>query len=211
MKLRGYMATLLTFCLLTSFAVAQGGMSTPPTEQYVPRLGDIMNAVQFRHMKLWLGGNARNWELAAYELRQLESGLMEAATLYPGIPATNVTRMSDSAKVATVRRRSSASMAAPTLTPCTRANTCGGLQPKSFSTSTPFGRAVATCSISGTDGEWRAFATVLPWTGLNTRKPDMTAFSATPSAPAGERTRRASSKHGKHPATIGLELLRRGV
>jgi hypothetical protein len=98
MKLRGYMATLLTFCLLTSFAVAQGGMSTPPTEQYVPRLGDIMNAVQFRHMKLWLGGKARNWELAAYELRQLESGLMEAATLYPGIPATNVTRMSEPAQ-----------------------------------------------------------------------------------------------------------------
>ena len=98
MKMRGYMATLLTFCVLTSFAVAQGGMSTPPTEQYIPRLDDIMNAVQFRHMKLWLGGKARNWELAAYELRQLESGLMEAATLYPGIPATKVTSMSEPAQ-----------------------------------------------------------------------------------------------------------------
>jgi hypothetical protein len=95
MKLRGSMAALLTFCLLTSFAVAQGGMSTLSTEQYVPRLGDIMNAIQFRHMKLWFAGKARNWELAAYELRQLESSLMDAATLYPGIPATNVTRMTD--------------------------------------------------------------------------------------------------------------------
>jgi hypothetical protein len=35
--------------------------------------------------------------LAGYELRQLESGLMEAATLYPDIPATNVTRMTEPA------------------------------------------------------------------------------------------------------------------
>jgi hypothetical protein len=98
MKLRGYMATLLTFRLLTSLAVAQGGMNTLTTEQYVPRLGDIMNAIQFRHMKLWFAGKALNWELAAYELRQLESGLMEAATLYAGIPATNVTRMTGPAQ-----------------------------------------------------------------------------------------------------------------
>jgi hypothetical protein len=98
MKLRGYVATLLTFCSLTSLAVAQGGMNALTTEQYVPRLGDIMNAVQSRHMKLWFAGKALNWELAAYELRQLESGLMEAATLYPGIPATNVTRMTGPAQ-----------------------------------------------------------------------------------------------------------------
>ena len=47
---------------------------------------------------MWLAGRARNWELAAYELGQLESGLMEAATIYPGIPATNVTRMSEPAQ-----------------------------------------------------------------------------------------------------------------
>src|SRR5665213_3850840 len=98
MKLRGSMAALLTFFVLTSLAVAQGGMNALTTEPYVPRLGDIMNAIQFRHMKLWFAGKARNWDLAAYELRQLESGLMEAATLYPGIPATNVTRMTDPAQ-----------------------------------------------------------------------------------------------------------------
>jgi hypothetical protein len=98
MKLRGSVATLLTFCLLTSVAVAQGGMNALTAEQYVPRLGDLMNAIQFRHMKLWFAGKARNWDLAAYELRQLETALMEAATLYPGIPATNVTRMTDPAQ-----------------------------------------------------------------------------------------------------------------
>lgn len=98
MKLRGYVATLLMLCPLTSLAVAQSGMDTRTTERYVPRLGDIMNAVQFRQMKLWFAGKALNWELAAYELQQLETGLMEAAMLYPGIPATNVTRMTEPAQ-----------------------------------------------------------------------------------------------------------------
>ena len=98
MKLRGYILALLLVCSLTPLAIAQSGMNTPMTEQYVPRLGDIMNAIQSRHMKLWFAGKALNWELAAYELRQLESGLMEAATLYPGIPATNVTTMAKPAQ-----------------------------------------------------------------------------------------------------------------
>jgi hypothetical protein len=97
MKLRRYIAALLVVCSLTPLAIAQSGMNTPATEQYVPRLGDIMNAIQSRHMKLWFAGKALNWELAAYELRQLEAGLMEAAMLYPGIPVTNVTTMAEPA------------------------------------------------------------------------------------------------------------------
>ena len=58
-----------------------------------PRLGDIMNAVQTRHIKLWFAGKAQNWDLAAYELRQLKAGLLEAAVLYEGIPVSNVTTM----------------------------------------------------------------------------------------------------------------------
>ena len=76
---------------------AQSGQSnlnaSPTNEQYVPRLGDIMNAVQTRHIKLWFAGKAQNWELAAYELRQLKAGLLEAAVLYQGIPVSNVTTM----------------------------------------------------------------------------------------------------------------------
>jgi ornithine carbamoyltransferase len=62
-------------------------------ERYVPRLGDIMNSVQARHLKLWLAGKALNWDLAAYELRQIKAGVVEAAVLYEGIPVTNVTTM----------------------------------------------------------------------------------------------------------------------
>jgi len=76
-----------------SFSLAQGGAPTPPSEDYIPRLGDIMNAIQTRHIKLWHAGKAGNWDLAAYELRQLKEGLVEAARLYAGIPVSNVTTM----------------------------------------------------------------------------------------------------------------------
>jgi ornithine carbamoyltransferase len=94
MKLRGWMAALLIVCAATPLAMAQSSdMVATTNEQYVPRLGDIMNAIQARHMKLWFAGKSRNWELATYELRQFQAGLVEAAVLYEGIPVTNVTTM----------------------------------------------------------------------------------------------------------------------
>lgn len=98
MKLRGYILALVLVSSLTPLAIAQSGMNGASNDQYVPRLGDIMDTVQSRHIKLWFAGKAQNWELAAYELRQLEAGLIEAATLYPGIPATNVTTMAQPAQ-----------------------------------------------------------------------------------------------------------------
>jgi hypothetical protein len=93
MKLRGYIVGLLMACSLAPLAIAQSHLDPAANEQYVPRLGDIMNSVQSRHMKLWFAGKAQNWELAAFELRQIKAGLLEAAVHYPGIPATNVTTM----------------------------------------------------------------------------------------------------------------------
>ncbi|WP_456702215.1 hypothetical protein [Bradyrhizobium sp. USDA 4449] len=54
-----------------------------------------MNAAQLQHLKLWFAGKSKNWELAAYELRQLTDSLAQAAVFYPGIPVTNVTTMKD--------------------------------------------------------------------------------------------------------------------
>jgi hypothetical protein len=93
MKLRGWIVALLMVCPLAPPAIAESNLDATTNEQYVPRLGDIMNAIQSRHMKLWFAGKALNWELAAYELRQLKAGLLEAAVIYPGIPVTNVTTM----------------------------------------------------------------------------------------------------------------------
>jgi hypothetical protein len=94
MKLRGYIVVLLTVCSMMPLAIAQSNdMVATTNDRYAPRLGDIMNTVQSRHMKLWFAGKAQNWELAAYELRQLRAGVVEAALLYEGIPVTNVTTM----------------------------------------------------------------------------------------------------------------------
>jgi len=93
MKLRGWMIGLLTAGVLAPSAMAQSSLNATSNERYVPRLGDIMIGVQTRHIKLWLAGKAQNWELAAYQLRQLKAGLLDAAVLYEGIPASNVTTM----------------------------------------------------------------------------------------------------------------------
>ncbi|MBW7963917.1 hypothetical protein [Bradyrhizobium sp. BR 10261] len=77
-------------------AVTAQDLKSPSADQYVPRLGDIMSAAQTRHQKLWLAGKAQNWELSAYELRQLKASLVEAALLYSGIPVSNVTTLEPS-------------------------------------------------------------------------------------------------------------------
>ncbi len=92
MKLRGLIGILIVGAFLPT-ASAQSVSKSVTNEQYLPRLGDIMNNIQLRHIKLSFAGTARNWELAAYELRQLRSGLEQAAVLYDGIPVTNVVTM----------------------------------------------------------------------------------------------------------------------
>ncbi len=94
MKLRRYIMALPLVCFLPAFAVAQSAtVGAAATEPYIPRLPDIMSTAQLRHMKLWFAGESPNWELAAYELRQLKDSLVEAASLYPGIPVTSATTM----------------------------------------------------------------------------------------------------------------------
>jgi hypothetical protein len=93
MKLRGYMIALLMVCSPAPLATAQSNLEASTSETYRPRLGDIMNAIQSRHIKLWFAGKALNWELAAYEVRQLKAGLVEAAVMYEGLPVNSVTTM----------------------------------------------------------------------------------------------------------------------
>lgn len=93
MKWRGLVAVLLVACGAIPLAVAQSGLDAPGNDRNTPRLGDIMTRIQVRHAKLWFAGQAQNWELAAYELGQLRTGLADAAVLYTGIPVDNVTTM----------------------------------------------------------------------------------------------------------------------
>ena len=95
MKYRGWVLAVLLTGSTAAVAMAQSVFSASPNEQYVPQLGDIMNAAQVRHLKLYLAGRARNWELAAYESRQLRGNLRDAAVLYSGIPVSNVTTLAE--------------------------------------------------------------------------------------------------------------------
>jgi hypothetical protein len=73
--------------------IAQFNSTAAAGDQYVPQLVDIMNAAQTRHMKLYLAGKGRNWDLADYELQLLRQKIADAALLYGDIPVSNVTKM----------------------------------------------------------------------------------------------------------------------
>lgn len=90
MSSRMLIAVSCVGAILTSLAAAQSPGSLPSTN-YIPHLGDIMGATQLRHFKLSFAGKLRNWELAAYELDQIKESFQDAATLYPGIPVTDMT------------------------------------------------------------------------------------------------------------------------
>ncbi len=58
-------------------------------KSYVPDLGDFMGRIQVNHAKLWLAGEARNWELADYQLTELKevfSDVQDFVPRYQNIP-----------------------------------------------------------------------------------------------------------------------------
>jgi hypothetical protein len=80
----------LLFAIAIPFAVYA---AVPASGAYVPGLGEIMGATQMRHAKLWLAGQAGNWELANYELGEIREGLDDAARFDPvfkGIPVATL-------------------------------------------------------------------------------------------------------------------------
>jgi hypothetical protein len=65
--------------LLAMGFLCGSGCSTPPG----PGLGEIMTLNQMRHAKLWFAGEARNWELASYELDELQEGFDDVVLYHP--------------------------------------------------------------------------------------------------------------------------------
>jgi hypothetical protein len=59
-------------------------------ETYVPGLGDVMQAIQWRHIKLSYAGKLGNWGLAGYELSQMLESIGNAARLYENIPIEKI-------------------------------------------------------------------------------------------------------------------------
>jgi hypothetical protein len=60
---------------------------------FSPGLGEIMALQQMRHSKLWFAGNARNWELAGYELDELKEGFEDVANLFPMVNEVSITEV----------------------------------------------------------------------------------------------------------------------
>jgi hypothetical protein len=84
---------LLMLGFMSVIAVMQFSRDASSRDDYLPRLGDIMLGKQWRHIKLWFAGKQSNWDLAAYELDQLKTSLVDAATLYRDIPVSDVVTM----------------------------------------------------------------------------------------------------------------------
>ncbi len=96
MTLRNWCVGLTVWAGAMTAAIAQSDFPpSPNARQYTPRLVEIMNAAQLQHLKLWFAGKSKNWDLAAFELRQLTDSLAQAAILYSGIPVSNVTTMKE--------------------------------------------------------------------------------------------------------------------
>jgi hypothetical protein len=53
------------------------------TKPWQPGLGEYMQGIQRHHAALWFAGQAGNWELASFELKELEEGFDDARTYTP--------------------------------------------------------------------------------------------------------------------------------
>ena len=73
-------AFLMIVCLLAASCRRE---SAAGGEAYVPGLGEMMTLQQMRHVKLWLAGQAENWELSAYELDELGEGFDDIVKFHP--------------------------------------------------------------------------------------------------------------------------------
>jgi len=59
------------------------GCASAAREPYAPGLGEIMSATQMRHLKLWLAAESENWDLAGYQVDELEEGFADAVRFHP--------------------------------------------------------------------------------------------------------------------------------
>jgi hypothetical protein len=91
----------LTFAFMTSctLAAAASGAVGEPAKPYEPGLVEFMLTVQSHHAKLWLSGNARNWELAEYQADELKELIEDIATRVPIYKDVPVGKMIEAASL----------------------------------------------------------------------------------------------------------------
>jgi cytochrome c553 len=79
------MTTIARATILAVLAVVatSSPATSEPAQPYAPGLVEYMLTAQSHHAKLWLAGNARNWNLADYQLDELKELLEDVAKRIP--------------------------------------------------------------------------------------------------------------------------------
>lgn len=81
------LSTMLMFVMAIGISISgcNAKLSSPSFGTYTPPLGEIMGLTQMRHSKLWFAGQDKNWDLAKYELGEIEEGLGDVVNYHPVI------------------------------------------------------------------------------------------------------------------------------
>jgi hypothetical protein len=82
--------------LLLSLAQLGSATAQPPPKDpnnYVPGLGDLMEALQAQHNKLWFAGEQRNWPLAGYSVDAIKEGIADMIVLRPRYKGESIVEM----------------------------------------------------------------------------------------------------------------------
>jgi hypothetical protein len=75
--------TALAFVAGFTVITATSNAVSEPAKPYEPGLIEFMAHVQSHHAKIWLAGNARNWDLADYQVDELKELLEDVAKRVP--------------------------------------------------------------------------------------------------------------------------------
>ena len=79
-----------------AIVAATNNATSEPAQPYTPSLVEFMMNVQSHHAKLWLASNARNWDLADYQVDELKELLEDIAKRVPDYKGTPVGKMIES-------------------------------------------------------------------------------------------------------------------
>ena len=71
------------------------GTQIPEPKLWQPGLGEFMQGIQHHHAALWFAGLTGNWELASFELKEIEEGFGDARTYVPVHEGVNVKELLD--------------------------------------------------------------------------------------------------------------------
>ena len=58
------------------------------TQTYRPGFGEFMSGIQLHHAKLWFAGQNKNWELADFEIHEIDEALEDIQTFNADRPET---------------------------------------------------------------------------------------------------------------------------